>query len=106
MEVFQAECSEPDTVLVVQWAHYGRMNIGKCVKSDYGSLGCETDVLPQVDRLCSGRTSCTFKVADHLHGMQECPKELAPFLLLQYQCWKGQDSLTLYRSQRSQHSLL
>ena len=89
METFSAECSDPDAVLVVQWARYGRMHTGRCVKNDYGYLGCESDVLPQVDRLCSGRAACSFKVADHLHGMQECPTELAPFLEIQYQCWPG-----------------
>lgn len=90
LETFRGQCTgDSPSVIVAQWAKYGRMHTGRCVQKTFGYLGCDTDVLPQVDRLCSGQKSCHFKVADHLHGMQECPPDLAPFLELQYQCIPG-----------------
>jgi hypothetical protein len=59
------------------------------MQKEFGYVGCDVDVLPQVDRLCSGQRKCRFKVADYLHGMQRCPIDLAPFLEVQYQCWPG-----------------
>ena len=69
-------------------AVYGRMRIGRCVRRDYGFLGCSSDVLSQVDRLCSGRQGCEFQVAE-LHGNQPCPGDLTPFLQASYECVPG-----------------
>jgi len=69
-------------------AVYGRMRIGRCVKQDYGFMGCSADVLRYVDRLCSGRHACHFTVSD-LHGNQPCPDDLTPFLEASYQCVPG-----------------
>jgi len=53
---------------------YGRMRIGKCVKTeeieaqkklaDYDSrfLGCSADVLPFLNRICSGKSDCDVRV--------------------------------------------
>jgi len=56
-------------------ARYGRMRQdGRCVKRDYGYVGCAADVLAHVDRLCSGRcckiaTICVFRLLKLLlHG--------------------------------------
>ena len=87
LESFTAKC-EADEIIVITHADYGRMRLGKCVKIDYGSLGCAADVVAKVDRKCSGRQECEFPVAD-LHGAQPCPGDLTPFLEASYECLKG-----------------
>ncbi len=48
-EVFEAQCSE-DEVILMQVALFGRMEIGRCVESDLGYIGCKADVLPYLHR--------------------------------------------------------
>lgn len=69
-------------------AFYGRMRVGRCVKRDWGYIGCKTDALAHVDRVCSGRRTCDFPVAD-LDGIQDCPRDLAPYLETVYRCLPG-----------------
>ena len=88
MEQFDARCEREDEVLIMQSATYGRMRINRCVKINYGSLGCAADVLPYLDSKCSGRRECSFPVAE-LHGQQPCPNDLTPFLEVAYTCMKG-----------------
>ena len=38
-ESFQASCGE-DEVIAVETADYGRMRIGRCVRTDFGYVGC------------------------------------------------------------------
>ena len=40
METFTAKCWENE-VIMMQSALYGRMKIGKCVKLDFGFMGCK-----------------------------------------------------------------
>ena len=87
LESFSAKCAR-DEVIIITSAQYGRMRLGHCVKINYGSLGCAADVLPEVDRKCSGRQECEFPVAS-LHGRQPCPGDLTPFLEASYTCIKG-----------------
>ncbi len=56
---FSATCG-PGEVIMADTAQYGRMRIGKCVKQNYGHLGCSADVLKEVDRMCSGRHDCRY----------------------------------------------
>ena len=84
---FSANCG-PHDVLLVTSAKYGRMRLGKCVKIDYGSIGCAADVLSEMDRKCSGRHECTFDI-DSLHGKQPCPGDLTPYLEARYECISG-----------------
>ena len=37
--MFEASCAE-DEVVVMTTAQYGRMRPGRCVKKDYGYIGC------------------------------------------------------------------
>ena len=87
LEEFHASCA-PGHVVVMTSSVYGRMRIGRCVKQDYGFIGCSADVLRYVDRLCSGRHVCQFPVAQ-LHGNQPCPDDLTPYLEASYQCVPG-----------------
>ena len=61
METYESRCGAGE-VVVMEEARYGRMRIGRCMSVDHGSLGCSADVLRFSDALCSGRTSCSFKV--------------------------------------------
>ncbi len=44
-ELFRAHCSEPDQVILMESAWYGRMKIGRCVEDDLGYIGCKVNVL-------------------------------------------------------------
>ncbi|KAK2172646.1 hypothetical protein NP493_944g02037 [Ridgeia piscesae] len=68
-------------------AIYGRMRMGRCVKTDYGSLGCTSDVLANVDRLCSGRQHCEFRTSV-LQDAKHCPNDLINYLDASYRCVK------------------
>lgn len=77
-------------------AEYGRMELGKCVKIDYGYLGCSKDVLSRVDKLCSGRRTCNIRVPNTemntmpaARGEQECPDEFKLYLNVSYLCVQG-----------------
>ena len=87
LEMFRASCA-PGHVVMMTSALYGRMRTGRCVKQDYGFIGCSADVLRYADRLCSGVQICQFAVAE-LHGNQPCPDDLTPYLEASYQCVPG-----------------
>ena len=71
-------------------AHYGRMKIGRCVKSDFGFLGCSRDVMALMDRKCSGRQRCQVKVVDPtFENIQACNAEFKNYLDTSYECVKG-----------------
>jgi len=87
LELFHAACASGHVVVMTS-AVYGRMRLGRCVKQDYGFIGCSANVLRYADRLCSGRQTCQFPVAQ-LHGSQPCPDDLTPYLEASYQCVPG-----------------
>ena len=73
-------------------AKYGRMAIGKCIKQNYGHIGCQSDVLSIMDGFCSGRQSCSVKAGhDVLLNAKKkgCPSDIAAYLLPEYECLKG-----------------
>jgi len=43
-DVFRAECASGHVILVTS-ALYGRMALGRCVKTDFGFIGCKVDVI-------------------------------------------------------------
>ncbi len=43
-EHFNVSCPEGSLLLMTK-ARYGRMKVGKCVRGDYGYIGCAADVL-------------------------------------------------------------
>ena len=88
-EDFEASCG-PDEVIMTTSAKYGRMSLGRCVKRDYGYLGCSLDVLSYVDAKCSGRRLCSFEVfEDSLRELQPCPSDISSYLEASYLCQKG-----------------
>ena len=46
-ETFSAECPDGEMLLMKNGV-YGRMRLGRCVKNDFGYIGCGSDVLDQV----------------------------------------------------------
>ena len=71
-------------------AFYGRMNVGSCVKRDFGFIGCSHDVMSLMDRKCSGRQRCEFKVVDpNFENIHPCDAEFKNYLDASYKCVKG-----------------
>ncbi len=80
----------PGKVVVIETAMYGRMKTGKCVKRDYGHVGCGLDVTRYLSSVCSGRQSCKFEVPDKtLKDMRPCPVDFASYLAVSYTCLSG-----------------
>lgn len=55
-DVFIASCPE-DHVIIMKSAFYGRMRFSRCVRGDYGYIGCAKDDLDFMDSKCSGASS-------------------------------------------------
>ena len=88
-EVFRAECSDGE-VIIVDRAMYGRMRLGRCVEMDLGHIGCSRDVLPIIDRRCSGKRVCEIRIPDaEFESTRPCLKELKTFLEANYRCVTG-----------------
>jgi len=88
-DVFSASCPD-DHVIVMKSAFYGRMRLGRCVRGDYGYLGCAKDDLDFMDAKCSGAGSCRFRVFDSGLGQNSrCPADIASYLEASYYCQRG-----------------
>jgi len=75
---------------MIERAAYGRMRLGRCVETDMGHVGCQSDVLQTADRRCSGRTSCEIRVPDaELEKTEPCLSELKTYLEITYRCLTG-----------------
>ncbi len=88
-ETFKATCDK-DELLLMSHARYGRMRVGRCVKLDYGHVGCAADVLEIADAQCSGRQQCIMPIPDTaLARTKPCPDDLKPYFEATYLCVKG-----------------
>jgi len=88
-ETFNATCDAGD-VIVVTHALYGRMQLSRCTKIDYGHIGCSSDVIELADARCSGRQACEIAIPDALFAKsQPCPEDLKPYLEIGYACLPG-----------------
>jgi Galactose binding lectin domain len=88
-DMFTATC-EDGHVIIMQSALYGRMKQGRCVKGDYGHLGCSRNALPYMEAECSGRRECRFRVFDSpLRDQSPCPEDMASYLESSYTCLNG-----------------
>jgi len=88
-EEFVASCPADDEMIVMQSAHFGRMRLGRCLTVNNGNLGCQLDVLDQLDPLCSGRRGCSVVVATIDHRTLPCTREVRGYLEASYVCVKG-----------------
>ena len=56
-DMFTATC-EDGHVIIMQSALYGRMKQGRCVKGDYGHLGCSRNAFPNQNGQASAIPLC------------------------------------------------
>ena len=75
-------------VILIQVANYGRMRAGKCISGE-GYIGCQADVTPYLDSLCSGRHNCKVPVTEIRDVAQPCKKDFTSYLEVSYECVKG-----------------
>ena len=103
-EKFEADCSGPvptqatlraasgtivDGRIVMRSAQYGRPHLGRCVQRHFhGFQGCVLDVLPTMDRLCSGRRTCSVDVFETFGSLRPC-SEIESFLEADFVCVPG-----------------
>ena len=88
-ETFNATCPT-DHVVLMTHARYGRMQVSRCVKMDYGHIGCADDVIEAADWRCSGRRRCKVRVPDAEFAKNKpCPDDLKPYLEAAYVCVRG-----------------
>lgn len=87
-ETFEANCEQPGEVIVMQRARYGRMQIGRCLQTDFGYVGCAVDVLPFADMRCSGKRTCAVDVPNQYldETNRPCPEDLEVYLEAGYTC--------------------
>ena len=80
-----------DEIIVMTSAEFGRMSVGRCITEADDFLGCSNDVLPLLDRWCSGRQECNFRVTnDELDAANKnCLKILIKYLRSEYDCIEG-----------------
>lgn len=90
-ETFTARCEEPNEVVLMESARYGRMAIGRCVRQDLGYVGCDVDALPTLDAHCSGRPGgCELSIMDPaLRELKPCPIDVTWHLEAAYTCVPG-----------------
>ena len=71
-------------------AQYGRGRQGECVSGDFGEFHCEHDVLPVLDRDCSGTRTCRVRIDESkFPDAPPCHKDLKSSLVAIYRCLKG-----------------
>lgn len=89
LDTFSAQCSDPSQVVVIRSAHFGRMRLGRCLTVNNGNLGCQLDVLAQLEARCSGRRRCDVPVSAIDHATLACTREVRGYLEASYICVKG-----------------
>ena len=66
------------------------MREGRCITTDYGKLGCSSNVLGLLDNKCSGLPNCDVIVSKLVPADQQpCPKDFRSYLEANYSCVKG-----------------
>jgi len=82
-------------------AVYGRMRIGMCLQGEgnlsaalgngLDILGCSANVLPLLDRRCSGKSECELRgTDDDLERVRPCLAALKSYLEADYECATGE----------------
>ena len=80
--------------------------MGRCVKMDYGHVGCASDVLDLADSRCSGRRQCQIRIPDALFGKTKpCPDDLKPYLEANYECLKGKSVCWNFNEKNPKYSI-
>ena len=89
-ESFEAQCLTGEHMEILI-AEYGHMEIGKCIKNDFGYLGCKADVTSILERRCNGKRQCELEMNDQeLRATQPCTVVgITLYLKVSYVCFKG-----------------
>ncbi len=91
-DTFEGRCPG-DSVIDVTHAWFGQQQLGNCISTDLGYLGCGKDAQGDLDSLCSGRQSCDVLIDQNsnqdLYSENTCIKEITSYLHLEYRCVKG-----------------
>ena len=78
--------------MVVRTALYGRMQVGRCISSEPGHVGCYGDVVGVLDMECSGTQQCYMTLPDsrleHIESTT-CIKGVFKYLEMAYDCVEG-----------------
>lgn len=91
-EPLETQCSA-DEIIHVDSARYGRMQLNRCVRTDYGYIGCGADVTDIMAGKCSGRRRCRIVNLEALFATSRtCPTDLKSYLETTYSCVKGERS--------------
>ena len=71
----------------------------RCIKKNYGYVGCGSSVLGAADHFCSGKISCEIRIPNALidqaqadeeaRGSPICPKDFKSYLRAGYRCVDG-----------------
>ncbi len=85
---FDADCTGRGFILMLS-AEYGRMRVGECISDGALQLGCFTPVLDYMDRLCSGRVTCSYDVNNLRDIAAGCSKDVFQYLEAVYSCVDG-----------------
>ena len=95
-EKFTARCEEPNDVVLMEYAQYGRVAIGRCVRQDLGYVGCIVNALPTLDAYCSGQPGgCELSIMDPaLRNLTPCPTDVTWHLQAAYTCIPGRIRIT------------
>ena len=87
-ETFRAQCNSGQ-IIMMQSAVFGHMEVGKCIKTDIGFLGCKANVIDLLDERCSGKQQCELRVDDEsLREFQPCVDGIELYLDAQFTCIK------------------
>ena len=71
----------------MEMAQYGRMSLGRCITTDFGYVGCYTDVVNIADAKCSGRAKCAIQVPNAIFdALKPCLTDLTSYFQAAYRC--------------------
>ena len=87
-ESFKPQCNDGE-VIVMTHGLYGRMRKGRCIGSHSG-LGCQTNVLRNLDEICSNKQHCEVDVANDFMSVEnDCIVDMLRYLEASFKCEKG-----------------
>ena len=88
IEKFNASC-DASSVIVMEYAFYGRQRVGRCVQDMDVRGKCGVNVLAITDSRCSGRRRCTIRLPDdEMYAIKACSESLS-HLYAAYSCIPG-----------------
>jgi len=63
------------------------MRVSRCVKTDFGYVGCYADVMAYMHDHCSGQQECRVRIPEtHLDAATPCNDELKSYLDVDFIC--------------------